>query len=276
MNNFKPGDKVRLVSDCFKRPEWTAMNRKNRKFLAKYIGHEMKIGKLCDAVPHHVHTLLGTCIPAALLEPAEPTRLDGKNAAFCVIDELHDYKPNASDNTDLQYEVLDDHWCCRAGQIVTFYENDGDMGARFKWDGMPKSHDSVWLWWKWIRKCKSKPPKRVYTPEQTAEARDVSYRIIRAFQSDALQTIFVQPYTGGLERGTLDEQDHKNRGRERTIALALKFIGDEKDNITWTETDRAVSFCAPDDTWNDDVGICVSLCKLVGEPLPLWVRGGKS
>lgn len=288
MTTFKPGDKVRLVSDCFKRPEWIGLERKNRKFLAEYIGQEFQISKLCTAIPNHIHTPLGTCIPAALLEPIYP-----KKIATVVTDEMHDHKPKLRPDVG-EWVVFDEPYgagtvdpvvdTTTAYQVVALSKSTTGLSDFY----VSVNHDSYSSGAQADRPIKKPvflvnsldkyhivpapvaplaPTKHVYTPEQIAEARDISYRIMTG--AGCLSAYFVWP----LKENFLDLADKPNRKRPHVVAACLSagFCGPNK----YVETDRAVSFCSPDDEWNDDIGIMVALCKLTGTKLPDWVRGGK-
>lgn len=108
-------------------------------------------------------------------------------------------------------------------------------------------------------------PKRVYTAAQIAEARDIVYRIM--FRGTSVS----QSYRIVCERndGYLDIKDKKNKGKPHTIAICLNRMCGTSDFV---DGERAVAFCSDTDTWNDDIGRLVALCKLTGEKMPDWIR----
>ena len=93
------------------------------------------------------------------------------------------------------------------------------------------------------------PVKRVYTAEQIQEARDIVYRIIAECTLSGIAYAFV-------------------RLGNKTLCRQLSSVGAK----IWHEIKCVRAECLDTDTWNDDVGRCVALCKLTGEKLPKWVR----
>jgi hypothetical protein len=93
------------------------------------------------------------------------------------------------------------------------------------------------------------PTKRTYTAEQIQEAKDIVYRIIA---------------------NTTPEKAYAfDRRSNRTICRLLSNEGNKK----WVEIGCNRAKCPPSDAWQSDVGKCVAICKLTGEPMPKWVRG---
>lgn len=111
--------------------------------------------------------------------------------------------------------------------------------------------------------------KRVYTPEQIQEARDIVYRLMTGVvtQNDEqapipAKAIVFFDYTSAV----FNLDDARNKGKRRTVAVLTRAFGQSGNKI-------GVAICSPDDTWNDDVGRMVAICKLLGEPMPTWVHG---
>jgi hypothetical protein len=96
---------------------------------------------------------------------------------------------------------------------------------------------------------RAEPKKRTYTAEQIQEAKDIVYRIIASTTPDKAYAF--------------------DRHSNRTLCRLLSNEGNKK----WVEIGCNRAKCSPNDEWQDDVGKCVAICKLTGEPMPKWVRG---
>lgn len=291
MNEFKKGDKVRLNKSCYKMPEWAAMDRPQRKQLCGLTGCELSVTRDCSTRVGNIHVcpVLSEgfyCIPAALLELAEPTKI-----ATAVVDEMHDHKPVAKRRPDVGEWVVFDRPCilcpnqnyfgdlAKPLRIVAHDKDSSCLSAFYvqcDGPGSSRADSSDRPIAKPVYYANSldqyhvvpTPTLHSYTPEQIAEARDIVYRLMT--DKNCLTSFYVH----SLPTHFLDLTDEPNRDKPHTIAKVLSVEG--CDYGLYREVRRAVAYCQPTDVWSDDIGRMVALCKLMGEPLPAWVKGGKS
>jgi hypothetical protein len=101
-------------------------------------------------------------------------------------------------------------------------------------------------------------PKRRYTAEQIREARDIVYRIMME-----------HPYN----YYRFSKEPNKTIV---TILVETKSRSGFHKSFEFEQYNTAEAVCSDTDTWNDDVGRCVSLCNLTGETMPAWIRGERT
>jgi hypothetical protein len=207
---------------------------------------------------------------------------DSKTAyypAYIVLEPIDQPKPSQTEKhmTDewhpeikegTKSRVINGHWDFKTGEIVTLVHNDKSSMPKFT-----NGKDDLYFEWKDLAPLEdeAKPVKRVYTAEQIQEARDIVYRIMTEHlwddsKSARLRSVYFASFSDG--KHNLCDELENSTGRKRTIARLLdaNSISDKKILKT------ATAYCADTDTWNDDVGRLVSLCKLTGEKMPKWVH----
>jgi hypothetical protein len=269
--NIQIGDTVTLIDKPWESEVWGALPRYYRADYMKCAGQEWTVERtqmmynpvreLC-ACGDHKGILI---VPLCLLRKAKHTTLTW-------VDE----RPNLTKRdalprgtypefkTGTKFIVVDEKYRTdiKLGEIVTLWVND-DSGAPIfqKQDGKNAIIS-------WQRLAQLEPAKHRYTPEQEQEARDIVYRLV--MKQDCTVAIYLRTE----KTNYLDAFDRPNYGRPHTIAIQLLRASEATHD--WIEDCRAVAFCSPHDEWSDDVGRCVALCKLLGEPLPVWIRGDRS
>lgn len=261
--NIQVGDTVTLIDKPWESEVWGALPRYHRRDYMKCTGQEWTVERtvmmynpvreLCASGDHIGMFIIPLCL-LRKVDAVTPTRNEPDRVRL-------ENRPHPEFKAGTKFVIVDEKYRTdiKPGEVVTLWVNDGS-GAPFfrKQDGKNAIIS-------WHRLAQLTPALHRYTPEQEAEARDVVYRLM--MKQDCTVAIYLRTE----KTNYLDAFDRPNYGRPHTIAIQLLRASEATHD--WKEDCRAVAFCSPHDEWSDDVGRCVALCKLLGEPLPEWIRG---
>lgn len=254
-SDIQVGDRVTLIDKPWEHEVWARFGRKRRKDYIDSAGKIYIVKTIWSADDTEcVHELSGLpcahvglkpVVPLCLLRKVEQTTLTWVEPDR----ERMKNKPHPKIKKGTKFIIVDEKYRTdiKAGEIVTLWLNDDSAAPIFQ------KQDGKNAVLSWHRLAPLTPAKHRYTPEQEAEAREIVYRLMtrrpdrayrfRSYQNDSRRT-YATEYT--VEQG---------------------YIVSENNNYTR---------CSPNDEWSDDIGRMVAISRLLGEPLPEWIRGDRS
>lgn len=262
-SDIQVGDRVMLIDKPWEHDVWGALPRDHRAEYMKCAGQEWTVERthmmynpvreLCASGDHKGMFIVPLCllrkVEQTTLTWVEPDRERMKN------------KPHPKIKKGTKFIIVDEKYRTdiKAGEIVTLWLNDDSAAPIFQ------KQDGKNAVLSWHRLAPLTPAKHRYTPEQEAEAREIVYRLMMKQTTASESAIGFKTIV------------FKTVNKETMVYLLTPYCVEFRRDNDWVMSgpsyEKATAKCSPHDEFSTDIGRMVALCKLLGEPLPEWIRG---